>query len=87
MKTTLTSLAIASSLASALATVAVPAAAADQEKCYGVAMAGQNDCAAGKHDCAGHSKVDYDPMSFKLVPAGTCMDMKTPSGHGMLKPA
>ncbi len=89
MKTTIATLALAGSLASALATVAAPAAfAADtKEKCYGVAMKGQNDCAAGKHDCAGKSTMNYDKMSFKLVPTGTCVSMKTPHGHGMLKSA
>jgi uncharacterized membrane protein len=80
-------LALASSLASVFAAAATPAAAADTEKCYGVAMKGQNDCAAGKHNCAGHSTKDYDPASFKLVPKGTCVSMKTPDGMGMLKPA
>jgi len=81
-------LALAGSMASALALVAVPAAAQDaaKEKCYGVALKGQNDCAAGAHDCAGHSTVDYDKASFKAVPAGTCKTMKTPHGHGMLSP-
>ena len=89
MKNTIATLALAGSLASALATVAAPAAfAADtKEKCYGVAMKGQNDCAAGKHDCAGKSTMNYDKMSFKLVPTGTCASMKTPHGHGMLKSA
>lgn len=86
MKNSLVTLALASSLASALA-AATPAAAAETEKCFGVALKGQNDCAAGKHDCAGHSAVDYDPASFKLVPKGTCTSMTTPNGMGMLEPA
>ncbi|MDH6268422.1 putative membrane protein [Rhizobium sp. SG_E_25_P2] len=86
MNKTMLTLTLAGSLASALA-AAVPAAAADTEKCYGVALKGQNDCAAGKHDCAGHSKVDYDKASFKLVPAGTCAKMETPNGMGSLTPA
>ncbi|SON56857.1 putative integral membrane protein [Hartmannibacter diazotrophicus] len=71
-------LALAGSLASALAMAAVssPAQAAEMEKCYGIALAGQNDCAAGDHACAGMSKVDHDPASFKEVPKGTCMEMK-----------
>ncbi len=57
------------------------------EPCYGVALAGQNDCAAGAHSCAGTSTVDYDPASFKLVPKGTCTSMMTPNGgHGTLQP-
>ena len=77
MNTRLISLALAGSLASVLASVAVPASAADaKEKCYGVALKGQNDCAAGKHSCAGMSKVDFDKASFKEVPKGTCAAMK-----------
>jgi uncharacterized membrane protein len=79
---------LAGSLASALAVAASPAAAQDaaKEKCFGVALKGQNDCAAGKHDCAGHSTVNYDKASFKLVPAGTCTTIKVPHGHGSLTP-
>jgi len=43
-----------------------------KDKCYGVAKAGQNDCAAGKHACAGQSTVDNDPLSWKYVAKGTC---------------
>lgn len=48
-----------------------------QGKCYGVAKAGQNDCASpgSAHACAGQSKIDKDPMSWKFVPAGTCTQM------------
>lgn len=82
-------LALAGSLASALASFAVPsyagpvnpADAVGKEKCYGIALKGQNDCAAGAHDCAGHSTIDYDKTSFKLVPAGSCHTIK-----GTLKP-
>lgn len=80
-------LALASSLASALTLVsAMPAAAEDaKEKCYGVALKGQNDCAAGAGTtCAGTSKVDYQKNAWKLVPAGTCETMTTPDGHGSL---
>ena len=45
----------------------------DKEKCYGVAKAGQNDCAAGPGTtCAGTSKVDYQGNAWKLVAKGTC---------------
>ncbi len=55
------------------------------EKCYGVALAGKNDCAAGAGTtCAGTSKVDYQGNSWKLVPAGTCTSIKTPQGVGSL---
>jgi uncharacterized membrane protein len=43
-----------------------------KEKCYGVAKAGKNDCAAGKHACAGQSTVDNDPASWQYVAKGTC---------------
>jgi uncharacterized membrane protein len=48
-----------------------------QEKCWGVAKAGQNDCGSNKtaHSCAGQSKKDYDPNDFKTVKAGTCVQM------------
>ncbi|MGD9479360.1 UNVERIFIED_ORG: DUF2282 domain-containing protein (plasmid) [Roseateles sp. XES5] len=87
MKTTIATLALAGSLASALAAIATPAAADDaKEKCYGIAMKGQNDCAAGPGTtCAGTSKIDYQKNAFKLVPTGTCVSMKTPDGHGMLE--
>lgn len=43
------------------------------EKCYGLAKAGQNDCAStGNHSCAGLSKVNSDPASWIFVPAGYC---------------
>ena len=61
--------------------------AADKEKCYGVSMAGKNDCAAGPGTtCAGTSKVDYQGNAWKLVPKGTCAAMKTPKGMGSLQP-
>lgn len=49
----------------------------DQEKCWGVAKAGQNDCGSNKtaHSCAGQSKKDFDPNDFKVVKAGTCVQM------------
>ena len=52
------------------------------EKCYGVSMAGKNDCAT----CAGTSKMDYQGNAWKFVPAGTCASIKTPKGMGMLTP-
>ncbi len=77
-------LAVAGSLAAALTAHFANPASADEakEKCFGVAMAGQNDCAAGPGTtCAGTSKVDYQGNSFKLVPAGTCMTMELPDGR------
>jgi uncharacterized membrane protein len=42
------------------------------EKCYGVNVAGKNDCAEGAHSCAGQSTQARDPKSFVLLPAGDC---------------
>jgi uncharacterized membrane protein len=68
-----------------LSSVQVSAEDAPKEKCYSIALKGQNDCAAGTGTtCAGTSKVDYQQNSWKLVPAGSCVSMKTPNGHGSL---
>ena len=57
------------------------------EKCYGVSMAGKNDCAAGAGTtCAGTSKVDYQANAWKNVAAGSCTAIKTPKGTGSLQP-
>ncbi|WP_341899067.1 DUF2282 domain-containing protein [Ferrovibrio terrae] len=88
-KTHLTAALLAGSLATAMALIASPAPAQDasKEKCYGIAMAGKNDCAAGPGTtCAGTSKVDYQGNAFKLVAKGTCTTMKTPKGMGSLEP-
>ena len=59
---------------------AAPAAmdpAAKGDKCYGIAMAGKNDCASksGSHSCAGQSTKDKDPNEWKYVEKGTCASM------------
>ncbi len=61
-----------------LALVSAPVAAQQKEKCFGIAKAGQNDCAnlAGSHSCAGQSKLDMDKGEWKYVAKGTCKDMK-----------
>ena len=59
-----------------------PAEAGAVEKCYGVALAGENDCAAGPGTtCAGTSTVDYQSNAFKAVPAGTCETITLPNGQ------
>jgi len=59
----------------------------EMEKCYGVAKAGQNDCAAGPGtSCAGTSTRDYQGNAWKLVPKGTCTSIQTPRGNGSLTP-
>jgi uncharacterized membrane protein len=58
-----------------------------KEKCYGVALAGKNDCAAGPGtSCAGTSKVNYQGDAWKYVDAGSCASIKTPKGMGSLMP-
>lgn len=80
-------LVIAGAIAAAVSTfaIATPAYAADVEKCYGVAKAGENDCKAGAGtSCQGTSTVDYQANAWKNVPAGTCESIETPKGHGSL---
>ncbi|HTV32305.1 MAG TPA: DUF2282 domain-containing protein [Methylocella sp.] len=80
----------AATLAAALALLSVPALAEEKtakEKCYGVALKGQNDCASkGVNSCAGQSKADYEGTAWKYVPKGTCETIKTPTGMGSLTP-
>lgn len=61
-----------------LAMITNPAAAQEKEKCFGIAKAGQNDCASitGVHSCAGQAKVDMDKGEWKYVAKGTCRDIK-----------
>lgn len=91
-KTTLAATTLAGSLAAAIgmAASASAAPAAPQptmDKCYGVSLAGQNDCAAGAGTtCAGTAKVNYDGKAWKYVAKGTCEGIKTPKGMGHLTP-
>ncbi|MCO6057586.1 DUF2282 domain-containing protein [Pseudomonas sp. MOB-449] len=84
-----TSLALALSTAIGLAMAPVGVQAADNEKCFGVAMKGKNDCAAGAGtSCAGTAKMDYQGNSWKYVPTGTCektASPTSPTGHGQLQ--
>ena len=61
-----------------------PAAKPAMEKCYGVAKAGKNDCAAGAHSCAGQATKDFDKASFVAVPAGVCAKL---AGGSLVAPA
>ena len=57
------------------------------EKCFGISLAGENDCSAGPGTtCAGTNKVDYNGLAWKLVPIGTCVTIETPHGPGSLEP-
>jgi uncharacterized membrane protein len=79
------SLAIAAALGSALAAVSTSAQAGAKEKCYGVSLKGQNDCAAGAGTtCAATAKVDYQGNAWRLVDQGTCVTTQTPFGPGSL---
>lgn len=86
VKSTVGAAFLASAMAAAFTT---PASAQDGTvKCYGVALAGQNDCAAGAGTtCQGTSTVDYQGNSWKYVTDGTCATMQLPDGrHGSLEP-
>lgn len=90
MKKGMTAAAIVAGALAATTTgmVASDAKAAENVKCYGVSLAGENDCAAGAGTtCAGTSTVDYQGNAWTLVPAGTCETMDLPEGRvGSLEP-
>ena len=89
-KTHVTYATLAATIALALTSAASQAAEQaqpPQDKCYGVALAGKNDCKAGAGTtCAGTSKADYQGNAWKLVKTGTCTSIKTPKGYGSLTP-
>lgn len=77
--TVTTRLILSSALTCVLAAgLVAPASAQSKEKCFGIAKAGQNDCAnlSGTHSCAGQSKVDNGADEWKYVAKGTCKDLK-----------
>lgn len=80
--------ALAATLALTLSAGAASAAdSKPMEKCYGVSMAGKNDCKAGAGtSCAGTSKVNYQGDAWKYVAKGSCTTIKTPKGFGSLSP-
>ena len=86
---TLPTVALALALGAAFTALPVAAQTADKEKCFGVALKGKNDCAAGAGtSCAGTSKVDFQANAWTLVPKGTCektMSKTSPTGHGQFK--
>jgi len=85
--TTLSALVLAGALGAAFTALAAgPAVAAGMEKCYGIALKGQNDCKAGEGTtCAGTSTINYQGNAWKLVPEGTCVTTQTPFGPGSLE--
>lgn len=80
---------VAGAVATAVSGMSTQAVAQDaKEKCYGVSLAGKNDCKAGPGTtCAGSSTVDYQGNAWTLVPKGTCVSMSVPDGRmGSLEP-
>lgn len=79
--------AIAGAIVTALSLQVSTAQAETKEKCFGVSLAGKNDCAAGPGTtCAGSSTVDYQGNAWKLVKSGTCESMELPGDRmGSLK--
>lgn len=68
-------------------TMPTPQQERGMEKCFGIAKAGQNDCAAGPGTtCAGTAARDYQGNAWKLAPKGTCTSIQTPKGNGSLTP-
>ncbi|MFZ2124198.1 MAG: DUF2282 domain-containing protein [Rhodoferax sp.] len=87
----ITAAGLALAMSAAMTIAASPAAAqmADKDKCFGVALKGKNDCAAGAGTtCAGTSKVDFQGNAWSLVPKGTCeqtVSKTSPTGFGQLQ--
>jgi uncharacterized membrane protein len=97
-KSTVGAAVVASAVATALASLATAtpltkaesdaATAAGKVKCYGVALKGQNDCAAGPGTtCQGTSTVDFQGNAWRFAPSGACTKLELPGGrHGSLEP-
>ncbi|QBF32792.1 DUF2282 domain-containing protein [Thalassococcus sp. S3] len=80
MSNTVKTLAVAGAVAAAMTGYTTTAEAQAKEKCFGVSLAGQNDCAAGPGTtCAGTSTVDYQGNAWTLVDAGTCTTIDLPA--------
>ncbi|MDN2565048.1 DUF2282 domain-containing protein [Aquibium sp. A9E412] len=79
---------VAAALSAGSLATATAVTAQEKEKCYGVSMAGKNDCAAGPGTtCAGTSTVDYQGNAWTYVDAGTCTEIDLPDGRtGSLEP-
>ncbi|MDG0854419.1 DUF2282 domain-containing protein [Roseateles puraquae] len=87
--TKISAAALAVALGAAFAAMPAAAQAPEKEKCFGVALKGKNDCAAGAGTtCAGTSKVDYQSDAWAFVPKGTCektVSKTSPTGFGQLQ--
>lgn len=89
MKTTtaLTATALAAMLSAGIASAEPVKPQPTKDKCYGISLAGKNDCAAGAGtSCAGTSRRDYQGNAWKYVNKGTCTQIRTPRGNGSLTP-
>ncbi|WP_346840019.1 DUF2282 domain-containing protein [Microbulbifer sp. SAOS-129_SWC] len=95
MNRKLSSASLALALGTAVAIASIPTSAGDndkenKEKCYGVALKGQNDCkSAHGSNCAGTAIRDFQGDAWKYVPAGTCKktrSLTSPTGYGQLEP-
>jgi uncharacterized membrane protein len=86
----ITDIAVATAAAALVSTAGLASPVKPQptkDKCYGISLAGKNDCAAGAGTtCAGTSKKNYQGNAWKYVAKGTCASIKTPNGNGSLKP-
>ena len=86
----ITHIAVASAAAALVSTAGLASPVKPQpnkEKCYGISLAGKNDCAAGAGTtCAGTSKRNYQGNAWKYVAKGTCTKISTPKGKGSLTP-
>jgi uncharacterized membrane protein len=93
-KSVMSTATIAGAFAAALSLVAIPVVAGPKppqptmDKCFGIALKGDNDCAAGAGTtCAGTASADYLGNAWKYVAKGTCATIKTPKGTGSLEPS
>jgi len=79
--------AVLASLTAAAANASPVAPQPGKDKCYGISLAGKNDCKAGAGtSCAGTSRKNYQGDAWKYVAKGTCTSIKTPKGPGSLSP-
>jgi len=78
---------VLASLSAAVAHAGPVAPQPGKDKCYGISLAGKNDCKAGAGTtCAGTSRKNYQGDAWKYVARGTCVSIKTPKGNGSLSP-
>jgi len=78
---------VLASLTAAAAQAGPVAPQPGMDKCYGISLAGENDCKAGAGtSCAGTSHKNFQGDAWKYVAKGTCTSIKTPKGNGSLSP-